>query len=627
MNVKSWHWFDYVLIGIRTIWFISRLADVQTHTGNLNVENRFAVFGIIWLDVFLLSVAFAVPLMVFAFKKVPRTVMILTEIIVSGGVLLYFLSDFGLEAGFAFYGVPMFMIGYLSFGWASAWSLPVALLPLIGKLMWDQSFPEFLPALSSDLVLLFFLGFCFGKMKDSFIKVKQMNSIIQRQNQTLENYAEQIERLTLVEERNRLSRDLHDTVGHTLTTSIIGMNAARILIDVSPEEAKKNLNELVEVTRNGLQEVRNHIHQIAPEKEERPLSIILSDIADEFALHTGTEVNMRVEGKETHVSENIRMALVRCLQESMTNAKKAWSRRQGRNPAFLLAERGDVEGVEQRGSDGRHCPRIRASRDDGKNGQRERHLACGIGSSLGDNDYVYGSFVEAHRERTVGICFRGIFHMKEIKILIAEDQELIRKSLRIILNLTPDIEVVGTAENGEDAVQQAGELQPDLVLMDIHMPVMNGVRATAQIKQRWPAVKVMILTTFQEVEYVVEALNSGAEGYILKDIDPDDLASAIRLVHRGETMITQEIAKTLFSRSFQGGIASSGNPKETDYGLTEKEIKVLQLIAEGLANRQIAERLFLSEGTVKNHVSTIYSKLNVNNRASAMKKASDERLL
>jgi DNA-binding NarL/FixJ family response regulator len=240
---------------------------------------------------------------------------------------------------------------------------------------------------------------------------------------------------------------------------------------------------------------------------------------------------------------------------------------------------------------------------------------------------MYGSFVETRRERTGGILFRGLFDMKEIKILIAEDQELIRKSLRIILNLTPDIEVVGTAENGEAAVQQAGELQPDLVLMDIHMPVMNGVRATAQIKQRWPAVKVMILTTFQEVQYVVEALNSGAEGYILKDIDPDDLASAIRLVHRGETMITQEVAKTLFSRSLQGGIASSAKSKETDYRLSEKEIKVLQLIADGLANRQIAERLFLSEGTVKNHVSTIYSKLNVNNRAAAMKKASDERLL
>lgn len=322
MNVKSWHWFDFVLIGIRTIWFISRLNDVQTHTGTLNLESRFAVFGIIWLDVFMLSVAYAVPLMVFAIKKVPRTVMILTEIIVSGSVLLYFLSDFGVDAAFAFYGVPIFMIGYYSFGWTSAWSLPVALLPLAGKLMWDHSAPDYLPAILSDLVLLFFLGFCFGKMKDSFNKVKQMNDIIKRQNQTLENYAEQIERLTLVEERNRLSRDLHDTVGHTLTTSIIGMNAARILIDVSPEEAKKNLNELVEVTRNGLQEVRNHIHQIAPEKEERPLSIILSDIADEFALHTGTQVNMRVEGKENHVSENIRMALVRCLQESMTNAIK-----------------------------------------------------------------------------------------------------------------------------------------------------------------------------------------------------------------------------------------------------------------------------------------------------------------
>ncbi|MNI31741.1 Transcriptional regulatory protein DevR (DosR) [compost metagenome] len=147
------------------------------------------------------------------------------------------------------------------------------------------------------------------------------------------------------------------------------------------------------------------------------------------------------------------------------------------------------------------------------------------------------------------------------------------------------------------------------------------MEATVAIKAKWPEVKVIILTTFQDVQYVVGALNGGAEGYILKAIDPMDLAAAIRLVHRGETMITQEVAKALFARSL-----GSANLKESEYGLTERELQVLKYISDGMANRSIAERMYLSEGTVKNFISNIYSKLNVHNRASAMKKASDEGL-
>ncbi|GAA4866933.1 response regulator transcription factor [Paenibacillus vulneris] len=212
--------------------------------------------------------------------------------------------------------------------------------------------------------------------------------------------------------------------------------------------------------------------------------------------------------------------------------------------------------------------------------------------------------------------------MKDIRVLIADDQEIIRKSLKIVLGSAADIKVVATAADGKEAVDQVNRLQPDLVLMDIHMPIMDGVEATAIIKARWSEVKVLVLTTFQDVCYVVGALNAGAEGYILKAIHPLDLAAAIRLVYRGETMITQEVAKSLFARSL-----STANPKESPYGLTERELQVLKYISDGIANRAISDRMGLSEGTVKNYISNIYSKLNVHNRKSAMKKASDERLV
>ncbi|MBY9080153.1 response regulator transcription factor [Paenibacillus sp. HN-1] len=219
--------------------------------------------------------------------------------------------------------------------------------------------------------------------------------------------------------------------------------------------------------------------------------------------------------------------------------------------------------------------------------------------------------------------------MDKIRVLIAEDQDLIRKSLGIVLGMNPDIEVSGMAGNGRNAVALAESLLPDVVLMDIHMPVMDGVEATREIKAKLPEVKVIILTTFQEMDIVTGALNAGAEGYILKAIDPADLAGAIRLVRRGETMITQEVARALFARSLtgSGGITGGEAPaKESFGGLTERELQVLRCISDGLANRQIAERLYLSEGTVKNYISSIYSKLNVQNRASAMRKAAEEGL-
>jgi len=212
--------------------------------------------------------------------------------------------------------------------------------------------------------------------------------------------------------------------------------------------------------------------------------------------------------------------------------------------------------------------------------------------------------------------------MPNIKVMIVEDQEIIRKSLGIVLNLNEDIDIVGTAQNGAEAVELTPQLQPQIILMDVQMPVMGGVEATEKIKRAYPDIKIIMLTTFQDEETVIGALNAGAEGYILKAIDPADLAAAIRLVNRGETMISQDVAKTLFTRTISRPAAS----KESDYGLTERETQVLKCIAEGLSNRDISSKLFLSEGTVKNYISNIYSKLNVHNRATVMKKAIDEKL-
>lgn len=228
--------------------------------------------------------------------------------------------------------------------------------------------------------------------------------------------------------------------------------------------------------------------------------------------------------------------------------------------------------------------------------------------------------------------------MKNIKLLLADDQDLIRESLHIVLDMDPEIEVVGLAENGRAAVELCEERQPGIVLMDIHMPEMDGVEATRQIKERFPGIRVIILTTFQEIQYVVDALGAGAEGYLLKAIHPRELAAGIKWVHRGGTLIPQDIAKMMVARLQdveQQSAAPGSSPGHDErhprggasYGLSERELQVLHCISDGLNNREIAEKLFLSEGTVKNYISGIYSKMDVRDRIQAAKKAQDEGML
>ncbi len=227
--------------------------------------------------------------------------------------------------------------------------------------------------------------------------------------------------------------------------------------------------------------------------------------------------------------------------------------------------------------------------------------------------------------------------LKEIQLLLVDDQQLIRESLEIILDMNPYIDVIGLAEDGQKAIDFCEQNEPNMILMDIHMPVMNGVEATRVIKKRWPHIKVIILTTFKEIEYVMNALKAGAEGYLLKAISPEDVTAGVRLVHHGGTLIPQGMALALIqqnSSSLNPMGFESKNPENirsvivnNNYALSEREKDVLLSVSHGLNNKEIAEKLFLSEGTVKNYISNIYSKLDVRDRVQAAKKALDEKIV
>lgn len=202
-----------------------------------------------------------------------------------------------------------------------------------------------------------------------------------------------------------------------------------------------------------------------------------------------------------------------------------------------------------------------------------------------------------------------------IQILLVDDQHIIRQGLRTMLESNDDMQVVGEAENGERAIAQIPTFQPDIVLMDIRMPVMDGVAATQAIVQKFPTTKILVLTTFDDQEYVSQAMRFGAKGYLLKDTEPDELALAIRAVHKGHTQLGPGLFEKALSPVVPTSIAPEPPPELAK--LTTRELEVLRLIATGANNREIADALFLSENTVKNYVTNILSCLNLRDRTQA----------
>jgi DNA-binding NarL/FixJ family response regulator len=233
-----------------------------------------------------------------------------------------------------------------------------------------------------------------------------------------------------------------------------------------------------------------------------------------------------------------------------------------------------------------------------------------------------------------------------IRVVLVDDQTLMRQGIQTLLELEGDLEVVGVAGNGREAITAVERARPDVVLMDIRMPEMDGVAATRALTERFPAIGVIILTTFDDDEYVFEGLKAGARGYLLKDVGSDALAAAVRAVAAGQALIQPSIARKVvaeFSRlaAFRQTMNDERRTLKEDpavhrsslivqsfaASLTERELEVLRAMAQGLSNKEIADRLVITEGTVKNHVSNLLGKLDVRDRTQAVLKAQALKLI
>jgi DNA-binding NarL/FixJ family response regulator len=196
-----------------------------------------------------------------------------------------------------------------------------------------------------------------------------------------------------------------------------------------------------------------------------------------------------------------------------------------------------------------------------------------------------------------------------IRILLVDDQDLFRQGLAALLDLEEDLSIVAQANNGQVAIEQASLTQPDVILMDIRMPVCDGVKATQEIHQRFPWMRILVLTTFDEDEYIWQSLQAGASGYLLKSTPSTQLATAIRTLHQGHSQLGPTIASKVFAQ-----INQPAGSTDVNYRFSDRETEILALLGKGLNNREIAQQLYLTEGTVKNHISRILAEMGMRDR-------------
>ncbi|WP_052339834.1 sensor histidine kinase [Gorillibacterium massiliense] len=313
LHKREWQRLDLFIFALRTLWFACSIAVLtRSYAGG--------DFYSILLAWFILS--YLIPQVFFRPGSVRPTPYLLAETLITGGLFLYSTPILGGVGVYKFLYLPL-TLGYLS-GKKSIWlTAPLVLLILPALTLWWGK-PEITSMSAIDFFAsycaLYGLGYALNFITSSHKQTSELLQTIREKNEALEQYSRQVETIAVLEERNRVARELHDTVGHSFTTAVMGMDAVRLLIDRAPQEAKANLQELLTATRRGLDEVRASIHRMAEEEVE--LSAVLSRVTTVFAKHTSTSTELEIIGQERETSQTLRLVLTRCLQEALTNAKK-----------------------------------------------------------------------------------------------------------------------------------------------------------------------------------------------------------------------------------------------------------------------------------------------------------------
>ncbi|HDR7349845.1 TPA: hybrid sensor histidine kinase/response regulator transcription factor [Bacillus toyonensis] len=584
--VKYWFWYDWIMLGIRL------LVSVSTILATLNFQDGLTLP--LWIIILWEIIAFSIPWVALLFNY---KYYLFTEILLYSGLCIYLTSLF--PEAYNIFLISVFLIAANSKHLSYYWTAPTTVFVITGI------FYAVAPSNSYWIMVTYYgfayvMGFAFHLL---IINHKQ-NEVIRKQNAVLEQYMSQIERITLAEERNRLSSELHDTVGHAYTSIIMGMETLRT--DLATEMGVQRLDSLLEMGRKSIEDVRGYLHQMDPQCQSPSLIQSLQNLGAEFQEHAQVDVSFRTFGDEYQLSRQAKIAFIRCLQESLTNAV-----RHGQGTEIIVSLQFEQQYTRLEVQDNGKG-NVEWQEGFGMNTMKERAM------NLQGQLSVY---TKPEEGMLVTCTIPRQTEIKDglIRLLIVDDQPFVRESLSTLLDRYEDINVVGLAEDGDQAIDLCGRLQPHVVLMDLDMQQMDGVEATKKIKQQWPHIRVLIFTTFQDTKQALDSLRNGADGFLLKSIETLELANTIRLIHGGGTLIDQGMSHKIFEQFDEQN--ETPQSKATAYELTAREIEILQLVAKGLRYNTIASRLYLSNGTVRNYASSAYTKLGVRNKEEAVQKA------
>jgi DNA-binding NarL/FixJ family response regulator/signal transduction histidine kinase len=440
-----------------------------------------------------------------------------------------------------------------------------------------------------------------------------------------EHAREEDERRAIAAERNRIARELHDVLAHNLSVMVVQAGAARRIVDRSPQKATEAAELIQRTGREALDELRalfGPVRRGEGEELSGPPSLARVDELARRARTAGLPVELRVLGEPVPLPTGIDLTAYRVVQEALTNAIK----HAGAARAAVTVSYEPNEVVLTVEDDGGGRPwarglrrRLRA-RGHARAGDPLRRSAPG---RTAPRRRLRRPRAPAHAPARAGR--RALYPAEQgdrmsVRVLLVDDQALIRAGFRMILDAEDDIEVVGECADGTQAVDSAHRLDPDVVLMDIRMPEMDGIEATRRIAggNGDHPVRVLMLTTFDLDEYVYDALRAGASGFLLKDVPAEQLVEAIRVVAQGDALLAPSVTRRLiseFSRSAPGG---RGKAPDSLDDLTPRELEVFGLIARGMSNAEIAAELVVSETTVKTHVARVLMKLGVRDRVQAV---------
>jgi signal transduction histidine kinase len=319
---NRWMWLDWLIFSLRCSWYGTGLTYYYVYQERLGVLS-YPEFALV------VSLGFIIPQLFWRPGYVKPTFYAWAELIVSGGFSIYINNILGINLSTSIILMPTLMIGYLLTKKTAPWTIPLFVLVLPANRYWtiDNLFTFFLQYI--DILLFFGIGLGFNLITKSQKRYKQLLAenmkqyeLIQQQNKALAQYAEEVEKLALLEERNRMARDLHDSIGHHFTSVTVGLDAISYMIESHPKLAAEKITSLAEVARTGLAEVRRTIHQIAPTEDDRSLSELLEKLVHDFGTNTVTEIYFEVDGAEPILPPHMKLTFIRCLQECLTNAKR-----------------------------------------------------------------------------------------------------------------------------------------------------------------------------------------------------------------------------------------------------------------------------------------------------------------